>query len=344
MERIDPASTLAALVRRLGASPSLVLCHNDADGLAAGALLATGLRRAGGEAHIRIVGRGEDPWSLRLRAEIAARAPGGLLVTDLGIRAEPLALGLPTLFVDHHVPRGFPEGAMVITGYGDEPQPTSSLLAYRAASGIAPMEDLIWLAALGIIGDMAEGGGFPELLEARRRYGITSLRKAASLVNQPRRAPAGDASPALALLLKADGPKAVLSGEHPETAQLEAAREAVRSELGSARRVPPRVVGDVALIRFASPAQVHPLVAQAWAGRLRGKIVLAANTGYRPGWVHFAARSAEPVDLIAFLAAHAPEGADGQYGGGHARASGGALRLTDWPVFLDRIGFGEAAT
>jgi single-stranded-DNA-specific exonuclease len=97
--------------------------------------------------------------------------------------------------------------------------------------------------------------------------------------------------------MKAKGPKEILSGEHPETALLQAAREQVKLDLDTARRVPPKVKGDVALIRFHSPCQIHPLVAQAWHGRLRNNIVIAANTGYRPGWVHFATRTALDLDL-----------------------------------------------
>ena len=96
----------------------------------------------------------------------------------------------------------------------------------------------------------------------------------------------------------------------------------------------------VALIRFHSPCQIHPLVAQAWRGRLKDDIVLAANTGYRPGWVHFAARSARDVDLIRFLAERRPPGADENYGSGHAQATGGALRPDDWNHFVSGLGFG----
>jgi len=101
------------------------------------------------------------------------------------------------------------------------------------------------------------------------------------------------------------------------------------------------VRGDVALIRFHSACQIHPLIAQQWRGRLKDKIVLAANTGYRDGWVHFAARSASGRDLIAFLAERRPAGADGHYGNGHAQATGGALRAGDWNAFVSDLGFPE---
>jgi single-stranded-DNA-specific exonuclease len=336
----EPARVFADAVKAFGPGPALVLAHNDADGLAAAAIFSKAFGRAGRPATLRVLKRGESPWSREMREELASMKAGGLIVADLGVRREPVLEGTPTIFVDHHVPQGWPVAAKVLTGYGMDPAPTSSLLAFRSVFGIADVDELLWLAALGVVGDMAEGLGFPEMAEARRRYGITALRKAASLVNQPRRAPAGDPAPALALLLKADGPKAVLSGEYPETSELEEAREVVKAELDVARRVAPNVAGDIALIRFASPAQVHPLVAQTWAKRLKGRIVLAANTGFREGWVHFAARSAENVDLVAFLAERAPAGADENYGSGHRNATGGALRSDDWNEFVRGLGFG----
>lgn len=318
----------------------LILGHFDADGLSAVAILARALDRAGRPAEIRVTGKGENPWSPVLRAELEERQPGGLIVTDLGIRQGDILPGLPTVLVDHHVPTGTPGEAAVISGNGWRPEPTSSLLAFWCAQALGDNDDLLWLAALGLIGDMA-GEDFPQLADAQARYGKTALRDAVSLVNAPRRTARADASPALALLLRCGSPKDLLKGGHPETALLQAAKAEVAAELDAARRTPPKVRGDVALIRFSSPCQVHPLVAQAWRGRLRDKIVLAVNTGYRPGWIHFAARSATGTDLIRFLADHRPPGAGPEYGSGHAQATGGALRPAVWADFAARIGFPE---
>jgi single-stranded-DNA-specific exonuclease len=321
----------------------LILGHFDADGLSAVAILAKALDRCDLPADIRLVGKGENPWSSELREELARRSPGGLIVADLGVREGELAPGIPTIIIDHHVPTGVPGDAVVISGHGLSPEPTSSLLAFRCAQGLGEAEDLLWLAALGIIGDMAEASGFPEMAEAQRRYGKTALRNAVSLINAPRRAAAADAGPALALalLMKAEGPKDVLSGKYPETADLLAAKAEVKGELDLAKRVGPKVRGDVALIRFQSPCQIHPLVAQQWRGRLKDKIVLAANTGYRSGWIHFAARTASGTNLIRFLEEHKPQGADENYGSGHVQATGGALRPADWNAFVVGLGFPE---
>ena len=327
----------AALGRFDPDRPPLILGHFDADGLSATAILARALDREGRRADVRIMGKGENPWSPGLRAELADRRPGGLIVTDLGVQEGCILPGLPTVLIDHHVPRGMPGDAAVISGNGWTPEPTSSLLAWWCAG---EPDDLLWLAAMGLIGDMADDG-FPELVRAQAQYGKTALRDAVSLVNVPRRTAAADAGPALRLLMTCDSPKDLLKGGHPETDLLRAAKAEVAQALDGAKRVAPRVRGDVALIRFASACQIHPLVAQSWRGRLRDKIVLAVNTGYRPGWIHFAARTAGGTDLIAFLAAHRPPGAGTEYGSGHIQATGGALRPADWNDFAARIGFPE---
>ena len=252
-------------------------------GLSATALFARAFGEAGWTVRTRIVGRGESPWSDAMRTELADKPAGGVIITDLGVRDALPKPGVPTVVVDHHVPGVPPAGATVISGHGQDPIPTSSLLAF-------------WCAG------------------------------------------------ALALLMKADGSKDVLSSHWPEAALVLAARAEVKRELEAARRVGPVMRGEVALIRFASPTQIHPLIAQQWRGRLRDKIVMAANTGYRPGWVHFAVRSGEDRDLVGFLAEHRPPGADEMYGAGHRQATGGALRPADWNAFITGLGFGPGAT
>jgi len=343
MTALDPTTAgqaFAAALAGMGPDrPILILGHFDADGLSGVAIMKRAVDRIGRTSEIRLVGRGENPWDEALRAEWRERAPAGLIVIDLGVREGALAPGVPTVLIDHHRPTGRPGEAVVISGHGLEPEPTSALLAFWCAQAITEVDDLVWLAAIGLIGDMAPEGAFPELAEAQGRYGKTALRDAVSLINAPRRTAAADARPALTLLLESDGPKAIVKGERPENAILYAAKAEVAAELASAKRVAPNVRDEVALIRFHSPCQIHPLIAQQWRGRLKDKIVLAANTGYRPGWVHFAARSATGRDLIDFLAARRPPGADAHYGSGHAQATGGALRLPDWNRFVTDLGF-----
>ena len=338
---LQPPSAFPLALDAFGPAP-LVVCHNDADGLSAGAILLHALRRTGREPLVRIVGKGENAYSEAFREEMANARADGMLITDLGVAPQVPRPDLPTILIDHHVPSGLPSSVAIITGVHDHPIPTSSLLAYRCAEALGKANDLLWLAAIGIIGDMADGDGFPEM-EAARKLGITALRKAVSLVNAPRRTASGDASAALDLLLKANGAKAVLSGEHEETQALLDAKAEVNRELDAARKIGPKVAGEVALVLFSSPTQIHPLVAQAWRGRIKDRIVISANSGYRDGYVHFAARTAADRDLLAFLAEHRPPGATEQYGNGHRLASGGALTFDDWNHFVASLGFGPEA-
>ncbi|UUR07418.1 phosphoesterase [Sphingomonas glaciei] len=314
--------------------PPLILGHFDADGLSAVAILARSIRGS----EVRLVGKGETPWTDAVRAELEQRRPPAIIATDLGVREGEILPGTPTCLLDHHVPTGTPGDALVLSGNGDDPEPTSALLAFWT---LGSPDDLLWLAAMGLIGDMAEDKGFAEMAAAQARYGKTALRNAVSLVNAPRRTASADASPALSLLMKCDSPKELLSGAHPETGLLLAAKEEVKAAMEVARRVAPKVRGEVALIPLDSPCQVHPLIAQQWRTRLRDKVVIAANKAYRPGWVHFAARTGAGHDLIRFFADRRPDGVGTEYGSGHKAASGGALRIPDWNRFVAELGFPE---
>ena len=279
-----------------------------------------------------------------------ALAPGGIVVTDLGVQAGAVLPGTPTVLVDHHVPRSLPDPAeaVVVGGHADAPIPTSSLLAHACAAALGEAGDLAWLAGIGLVGDLGERGAsadFPEFMApVRKAHTAKALREAVSLVNAPRRSASGDAGPALRLLLRAGSPAEIVSGTDPDAEALRAARAEVKAALDAARTVPPLFSGPVALIRCDSPCQIHPLVAQSWTHRLRRQVVIGANAGFRAGHVHFAARSLGVPDLIAFLEERAPSLAPGdQFAQGHRRATGGQVRIETWNRFADGLGFGPEA-
>ena len=327
----------------------LVASHDDADGLSSGALLARAWEMHRGERpDVRLVGRGENAWDDDFAATMRGRDPAALIVADLGVAGRTI-VDRPTCVIDHHVPTGEPD-AVIISGYGKEPTPTTSILAHWATAGLGDVSDLDWLAAIGLIGDLGDKAPFDEIAAAKKRYGAGKLREAVSLVNAPRRAGNPDARPALDLLLKARDPADIVSGDHPETAYCQAARDEVKEATAQGRRQPPRFGrsygAEVAIIRVDSPCQIHPLVAQSWVGRLKpkdkdGVIVFAANFGFHEGQVSFSGRARGEADIIDFLARHRPEGADPtRYGNGHRRAAGGTLPFAAWNSFVDDLGFG----
>ncbi|RPI25550.1 MAG: DHH family phosphoesterase, partial [Acidobacteria bacterium] len=304
-----------------------VACHNDVDGLAAGSILGRSLAAAGSLVSVFTTGKAQTPWSPEIIEKLAAVRPAGVIVADFSPRSAQLLPGIPALIIDHHRPEGLALDTEVISGYGKDPTPTSGLLAFWACEALGDTAPLRWLAALSILGDLAESGEFPELDEERVIHGQNMLREATSLLNAPRRSSSGDATPALDLLLKANSPVEIIQGRFPEVAQLKRARSEVQSALQRAKMAAPTFSGGVALVRIDTPCQVHPIIAQIWRTRLKKYIVMCANSGYRPGYVHFSVRSATGANLLDFLKEWAPAGADEHYGGGHDQATGGALRI-----------------
>lgn len=318
-----------------------VLCHSDADGIAAGAILARTFTKLGHTAITDVTGKAENAWSPEVRDRLAAAELDALTVTDLGSRSDPLLDGVPTLLLDHHRPIGVPPGAELLTGYGHEPTPTSGLLAYWCAQAVGDASDLDWIAAISLLSDIGDHAPFDLLAEAKARYKATPLRDATTLLNAPRRSAGGDARPALDLLLKARDPREVVRGSEPEVAQLKAAKTEVNQAFAEAKKASPRFSGNVAIITIDTPCQIHPLIAQIWRTRLPRYIVFGTNVGYLPGRVNFSARSSKDVNLLDFLRQHAPSDPGLWYGLGHDQASGGSLTYAQWNEFVTGLGFGS---
>ena len=323
--------------------PVAVLCHSDCDGLGAGAILSKALGRLGHTVAVEVTGKGGSAWAPEVAPRLVRHDPQALIVADLGVRAEPVLPGVPTCFVDHHKPTGTPPGAVVITGYGTEPTPTSGLLALACAEAVGAAEGLDWLAAIATISDLSDSAPFQLMTDVRKTYKITHLKDATALLNAARRSATGDAKPALDLLLKATGPKDVTAGDYPEVESLKRAKAEVSTAFAEAKKVAPKVVGEIALVRVHSPCQVHPMVVQIWRTRLAKNIVMVANAGYVPGQVNFTVRSARDINLIDFLREKAPPDPGPNYGHGHDRATGGALKFAQWNRFIRGLGFGPEA-
>ena len=327
-----------------------ILTDADADGLPAGALLLRALQAAG-YSHVTVETRGkfENAWMPQVHKRLRQRAPEALLIVDMGTRPDSLLPGVPTLLIDHHAPFGTPPGATLLTSYGTEPTATSGLLALWCAQAIAPelADKLQWMAGISLLSDLGDRAPFDELAESKKRFGSTALKDLTTLLNAPRRSAVGDASEAMKLLLQADSPKQALATPSPELDALRSAKAEVSEALAVARKSPPRfstkwrdeLGADLIAVRIDSSCQVHPLVAQIWRQRFPKAAIFGVNVGFRPGFVHFAGRAPRGVNLVQFLRAHTPAGADGTFGGGHDQASGGALPIALWNPFATEMGW-----
>ena len=303
----------------------IVAPDRDADGLAAAVITVRAIERLGGTPIIELPNKGEHVHTPSMQARLTKLRADGLVVLDMGSRSGPIVEGLPTIVIDHHDARYRPDGAIFVS----EPAPATGLLAHQVWSPLVDLEDQRWLVALALAGDQGT------ILDGPWKK--THLRKVVSLINSARRAATCRPQIALDLLLAASGPHDVLNS--PDIAALEACREEVKAEVDRVARTPPKIASNVALIRFSSGAQVHPLIATRWATRLAPKIVIAANDAYLPDRVNFALRSASQTDLLAFLCELPLGPVEGEFANGHARATGGSLRPPDFARFVTAVGF-----
>lgn len=332
-----PSHSIAfsAFLRSLPRDARVLVFHDfDADGVTAGVVLQRTLERLGFTGVQRLATlRERDAWSQENRARIADARPDALFVLDLGSRAEPLADGIRCCIIDHHRPDGTPPGATLITAYGWERTPNTSLLVYDLCSPLADIEDLDWIAAIGTLSDVGERAPFPLLAAVKKRYAMSDLKEATALVNAIRRA--SDYQPEIAAraLLSHSSPRELVRSESADVAALRAARAEVQREMAEAKKAAPQFAGNVALIRVRSGCQVHPVIAQIWRTRLPKYLVLVANDGYLPGRVNFSARGAGVLDFLRSM------GLDAR---GHDEASGGSLPVEEWELLLEKLGFNAA--
>jgi hypothetical protein len=335
--RIGEARALIAELCARGARIA-VAPHTDVDGLAAGVLAIETIRRLGGEPLVALPGKGEHVHTPSMRARLRELRPDGLIVLDMGSRSGIIVEGLPTIVLDHHDAREAPDRALFVSAAGYEPVVPTGLLAYYVLSALTDLDDFAWLAVLAAYGDL--GHPFASVLgPIAARYKMTHFKKAVALVNSARRAGSYQPDVALAALRAARGPADIAHGDSPEVARLASLRAEVAAEVTRVARVPPRIVGDVALIRFTSSAQIHPLIATRWMQRLHPKIVLVANDGYLPGRVNFAMRCAADIDLLAFLRGLDLGPVEGEFANGHPRATGGSIPPHEFERLLAALGF-----
>lgn len=323
-------------------APTTVLCHSDADGVAAGAIMYETLKRLGFKRlTILVTGKGENAYTPKTKERTAATHPATLFVLDLGCREIPVVPNVPTLFIDHHRPLGVPPRGTLISSYTWEPIPNASLMAYRLCSKVGNVSDLDWVAAVGTLSDLGDKASFDIVPQAKKKYKAKWMREATTLINAARRSSSGDAETALWAILKASHPREIVEGETPEAKRLWEYRTEVKVAFTEAKRAGPKFSGQVALVRVSSPCYVHPLVAQIWRTRLPKYIVMVANDGYLPGFVAFSMRTSGEVNVLDFLAGIELDVAEGYLGYGHDQATGGVIPVAAWNELLRKLGFGE---
>jgi single-stranded-DNA-specific exonuclease len=322
----------------------VVACDKDVDGLTSGLIVFRALEQ-GGAKKIQIIParKGEHAHSESMRMRLAECQPDALIVTDMGARGGDILPGVPTLIIDHHQPKGYPPGATIVSAAQATPVPCSSVLAYILVEPLCDAAELKWLAMLGAIADLAEDVPYPDIAAIKKQSGSKNVSETIALLNAARRSSRDEVLTALSVLKNAHSCAEIAKGDSAEIESLRECRREVSSELKKFFRLAPKFskTQKVAMLRFSSPTQIHPLIATRWAGTLGKYAVLAANDGYIPGRVIFSLRTSSDINLIELLMAAAPELKD-EFGYGHRQATAGNLSAAAFEQLLQGLGFVSA--
>jgi single-stranded-DNA-specific exonuclease len=317
----------------------VILSHVDADGLCAATLFKRFLGRRGIATRHTWPAKGENGYSLGTVDEVKRLQPEALIVLDLGVMAEEIAPGVPTIFVDHHRPFGRPKEAVVISSYGNQPAHPTSFLAYDLLSRLGRIEDFEWLGLVGTAGDL--GGDFAgaHLTSGARKHTKTSIKEAEVLINSAKRSSTYDISTAARILDGAEELTQVTDHNRAEVRLLEKYRAEVNAEVRRCRHERPHFSWKVAMVPFESRCEIQGLIAETWRRQLENYLVIAANFGYLEGKVAYVIRTELQTSVIDFMESLRPGGLDSHVAFGHDRAAGAVLDKEIWSQLVARMRF-----
>lgn len=317
-------------------SAVVIAPHADVDGLAGAALIWRHLR---GTRRLLCPEKGVSLFSEEFRAALRQAAPDAIIIIDQGSREGALAPGIPTLTIDHRVSSSIPDGVYVNSS--SLPGESASLLCYRLTGEI---EEQRWLAAFGEIADHGMLATSSLVENVTTRYSRAALLEAISLISAARRGSRYNWQSAFDLLLAASDPMSIANHELPAVAQLVADREEISRATHRARRARPFLADPWAVIPFSSPCLIHGSVATASMHRLHEHYVVAANFGYRPGFVHVSIRTEQPADVLAEIIEITPANVSIAWSHGQHGAPVGSTSRKDFLVILNHMGFSPQQT
>lgn len=280
--------------------PIAILTSGDADGISAGVFIYHALSRLKHNPVSPLTPAfGYTPYDKKTIILLERLEPQALFVIDLGIEKRKI-LNLPTVYIDHHLKQGEPEGALSFGDFTSCEKTTGGLIAYSLFKDLIEVDDLKWLIALGLKSKshaISEG----EKKELLADFKKTDLQEAAILVNCAHRASAHNTSLAIRVLLKSRDLYDVLNKENPFVSELYRFREEIKAEEHKALHSRPYFMWKVAFIPFKSKCDISSLLAEIWKENLPHYIVIAANRGLAEEKISFSASTATNINLVRFM-------------------------------------------
>jgi single-stranded-DNA-specific exonuclease len=318
---------------------AVILSHVDADGLCAATILKRFLALDGIRPRHVFPAKGENAFTPGTAERLRQLNPSCLFVLDLGVMDEVIAPGVPTVFIDHHRPFGYPKDAIVLSSYGGQSATPTSLLIYDLLSRLSRLDDLSWLSAVGTAGDLGSDFVFAQEGQRYKKLKKKDVREAEVLINSAKRSSAYDIPAAIGLLDGADDLSYLVDHQVAGVRLLERYRSEVNREVKRCRHERPHFRWKVAIVPFKSCCEIQGLIAETWRRQLRNYLVIAANFGYIDGKVAYVIRTELDTSVIDFMESLRPAGYDGHVVFGHDRAAGAVLDKDIWLRLSDRMRF-----
>ncbi len=277
--------------------PIAILTNSDVDGICAGVFTYYALTRLKHNPGLPVTPAfGCTPYDKETIILLKKLKPEALFVIDLGIEKRKI-FNLPTIYIDHHLRQGEPEGALF---FGDFSFATSGIVACNLFKDLIGIDDLKWLIAVGLKNEShaITRDKEKELLDNFKKI---DLQEAAILINCAHRASAHNTSLAIKVLLESRNVGDVLNKENPFVSQLYSFREEVKAEQHKALHARPYFMWKVAFIPFESKCDISSLLAEIWKENLSDYIVITANRGLVEGKISFSVSTKTDINLVRFM-------------------------------------------
>ncbi len=284
----------------IGNKPIAILASSDADGISAGVFTYHALTRLKYNPSIPITPAfGCTPYDKETIILLKKLEPRALFVIDLGVEKRKI-LNLPTVYIDHHLKQGEPEGALFLGDFTSCEKTTAGLIAYNLFKDLIEVDDIRWLIGVGLKSELhaIAQEQEKELLDSFKK---TDLQEIAILINCAHRASAHNTSVAIKVLLESRNFGDALNKENPFVSQLYSFREEVKTEEHKALHARPYFMWKVAFIPFKSRCDISNLLAEIWKEKLSDYIIITANRELVEGKVSFSVSTRTDINLVRFM-------------------------------------------
>ncbi len=343
------ANNLKDFLSKLKLKKVTLLFHPDADGCSAAVIAGKTLKTLGIQVNYRIPRGGSPKISFKEGFKILREdKPDLIMILDLGNEfyevIAKMSKKVPIAIIDHHVLHGcenFGRAKLFNPHIFINASPPASLISYFLFKKIRSVNNLEWIAAIGVVGDKEEKLCEDFLKEVYGKYRLTykSILKLACLIDAGEAYKDGGYRVSIDTLLEANNPHDILKEKLKSAKELHNYRRILEDEIEKMVKKCEReyklLEGNIMLCEVDSKYHIRGDVANILQERYPDRIIITYRR--RNGKITLSARARYVNANLAETIRKAIAGFKNCRGGGHARAAGAEIQEKDFEVFLKRF-------